>query len=389
MRFEDLIAPFDAATFREQYFGRRPVHIRRASAANDIFDWARLNDALAVTPYWTEDSLKIYYRNRPSLRESYCDVAGAGRSAPVNPQKVKALAALGATIVTNYVHRVCPSIDAVVHMLEREFAAHVAANAYCSFRDVQAFQTHYDLHDVFAYQAEGEKLWRVYEARADNPTTPLPSGEEGEKWLIENRGRVLFEIVMQPGDVLYLPRGQYHDAITQAETSLHVTFGVSPASGVSLFKLLETTLSTESAFRAYLPDARDPQSLRRHLSQLSARISAVMASPAFELDVLNHQRNLGNFAAEYAFPERPSSRWFTVTAPARILRRDSSYVAAFKGGEVALGSVYTVVDWMLKQGRFSLDDALTRLPGAEPAEIERTLSALVSAGVLAETPMTS
>ena len=56
-------------------------------------------------------------------------------------------------------------------MLEREFAARVAANVYCSFQGVQAFQTHFDLHDVFAFQAEGEKTWRVYEARADTPVT--------------------------------------------------------------------------------------------------------------------------------------------------------------------------------------------------------------------------
>ena len=56
---------------------------------------------------------------------------------------------------------------------------------YCSFKGVQAFQTHYDLHDVFAVQAEGEKTWRIYESRADAPVTPLPPGDEVEKWLTD------------------------------------------------------------------------------------------------------------------------------------------------------------------------------------------------------------
>ena len=59
-------------------------------------------------------------------------------------------------------------------MLEQTFAARVAANVYCSFKGVQAFQTHFDLHDVFAVQAEGEKTWRVYESRADAPVQTLP-----------------------------------------------------------------------------------------------------------------------------------------------------------------------------------------------------------------------
>jgi hypothetical protein len=32
-------------------------------------------------------------------------------------------------------------------------------------------------------------------------------------------------------DFLYLPRGQYHDALTGSQASLHVTFGVAPATG--------------------------------------------------------------------------------------------------------------------------------------------------------------
>ena len=44
---------------------------------------------------------------------------------------------------------------------------------------------------------------------------------------------------MKPGDILYLPRGQYHDALTGDRASLHVTFGVAPATGLALFKLLE------------------------------------------------------------------------------------------------------------------------------------------------------
>ena len=237
MQFPDFIAPFDAARFHAEYFGKRPVHIRgNGDSHRSALDWARFNQVLAITPYWTEETLKVYFKSRVALRENYCDTADvrAGASAPINPAKVKALMGLGASLVANHVHRVCPEVGAVAHMLEQEFAARVAANVYCSFKGVQAFQTHFDLHDVFAVQAEGEKLWRVYESRADAPVLPLPPGDEIEKWLTESRGRLLFEAQMQPGDVLYLPRGQYHDALTGSHASLHVTFGVTPATGLAL-----------------------------------------------------------------------------------------------------------------------------------------------------------
>ena len=95
----------------------------------------------------------------------------------------------------------------------------------------------------------------------------LPPGDEWEKWLTDTRGKLLFEAHMKPGDILYLPRGQYHDALTGAQASLHVTFGVSPATGLAVFKLLENALSRESEFRAYLPDARSEPQLRERLCE--------------------------------------------------------------------------------------------------------------------------
>ena len=228
MDFADFIAPFDVGTFRSQYYGNRPVHIRREGHSRpDVLNWTRFNEVLAITPYWNEDTLKVYFKNRAALRENYCDTADLrpGTSAPANPAKVKALMGLGASLIANHLHRVCPEVGAVVSMLELQFAARVVANVYCSFKGVQAFQTHYDLHDVFAFQAEGEKTWRVYEARADAPVSTLPPGDEIEKWLISTRGPLLFEAHMKPGDILYLPRGQYHDALTGSQASLHVTFG--------------------------------------------------------------------------------------------------------------------------------------------------------------------
>ena len=79
---------------------------------------------------------------------------------------------------------------------------------------------------------------------------------------------------MKPGDVLYLPRGQYHDALTGDRASLHVTFGVAPATGLAVFKLLESALAQESEFRAYLPDARAEPRLRRAAREARATASA-------------------------------------------------------------------------------------------------------------------
>jgi len=390
MEFADFVAPFDAASFRAQYYGRHPVHIQgNGDSRPSLLSWPRFNAVLAITPYWNEDTLKVFFKSRAALRENYCDTADlrAGVSAPVNPAKVKALMGLGASLVANQLHRVCPEVGAVVNMLEREFAARVVANVYCSFKGVQAFQTHFDLHDVFAVQAEGEKTWRVYESRADAPVAPLPPGDEIEKWLTESRGRLLFEAHMKPGDILYLPRGQYHDALTGSQASLHVTFGVAPATGLALFKLLESALTGESGFRAYLPDARREAELREQLGTLADRIRAVITSPAFAIDVLNCQRALARAPANYELPAQAQPSWYSVARRAKVMRRDLGFAVVFDGGEIALGATYPTVEWILQQRLFSLDDAAARQPGVDRLELRRDLEQLVRAGIIVETEM--
>ena len=390
MQFADFLAPFDAGTFRSEYFGKRPVHIQKQGDGRPgLLSWSRFNEVLAITPYWNEDTLKVYYKSRAALRENYCDTAElrSGLSAPVNPAKVKALMDLGASLIANHLHTVCPEVAAVASMLEREFAARAFANAYCSFKGVQAFQTHFDLHDVFAVQAEGEKTWRIYEARADAPVAPLPPGDEVEKWLTESRGRLLFEAQMKPGDILYLPRGQYHDALTGAQASLHVSFGVAPATGLALFKLLESALTRESEFRAYLPDARSEPALHERLTKLAERVKTVLTSPAFAIDVFNHQRGLARAQPDYELPAQKPPAWYSVARRAQVTRRDQGFVVAFEGGELALGATYPTVEWILKQRMFSVDDALARQPGIERAMLQADLERLVKAGIIVETEL--
>jgi bifunctional lysine-specific demethylase and histidyl-hydroxylase NO66 len=389
MEFAEFLAPFDAATFRSQYYGRQPLHLGRNGAGAGLLPWRRFNEVLAITPYWNEESLKVFYRSRAALRENYCDTRDVrpGAFAPVNPAKLKALTGLGASLVANHLHRVCPEVGAVVAMLEREFSARAFANVYCSFKGVQAFQTHFDLHDVFAVQAEGEKTWRVYESRADAPVNPVPPGDEWEKWLTESRGRLLFEAHMKPGDVLYLPRGQYHDALTGDRASLHVTFGVAPATGLAVFKLLESVLTKESDFRAWLPDAREGAALGERLAMLAERIRAVMNSKAFALDVLNHQRDLARPPVSFDLPAQHPPAWYSVAQRAEVQRRDAGFAVAFAGGEIPVGATYPTIEWVLKQRLFSVDDALARQPGADRDALVADLDRLERAGVIVRTEM--
>ncbi|MFN0182905.1 MAG: JmjC domain-containing protein [Aquabacterium sp.] len=386
----EFLAPIDPAEFKRHYRGRKPLHISgQGKALANPLSWNRLNEILELQQLWNEDTLKVFYQSRVALRENYCDVSDAtpGARAPADPRKVKALLGFGASLVANQVQRAAPEVADITRMLQRAFACSAGANVYCSFQKVQAFNTHFDLHDVFAWQCEGEKLWRIYEACADNPVLPVPPGDEAEQWLIDSRGKLLAEVLMRPGDILYLPRGQYHDALTGADASLHVTFWVKPANGLALFKLLEAAAGADSSFRADLPDAMDADALASHLAGLAHRLEQLMLSESFAIDVRNHQRSFATSAAGFSLPARQRSQYYAVARRGPVLRRPQGYSVQIEQQVVNVGAAHAAVDWLLQQRFFALDDLLARFHAVDEAEMRAVLARLVDVGAIAPTEL--
>jgi bifunctional lysine-specific demethylase and histidyl-hydroxylase NO66 len=388
--FAEFLAPFDATEFKNLFYGKKPLHIPAAGRAlANPLPWQRFNECLALTALWNEDTLKVFYRNRLALRDNYCDLNNIGpdQKAPVDPRKVQALLGFGASLVANQIQRASPEVAGIVQMLQREFAAGAGANVYCSFQSVQAFNTHYDLHDVFALQVEGEKLWRIYEARADNPLSPLPPGDEAEKWLVATRGKVVAEVPMKPGDLLYLPRGQYHDAVTGADASLHVTFWVKPATGLSLFKLLESAAAADSDFRAYLADAADGKALAGQLAELAQKLQQIMTAGSFAIDVANHQRSFATQGADFELPHRKRSTYYSTAKQGQVIRHRDGFAVRFEGLQLDVGAAHPAVAWLFQQRLFSFDDLMARFPFVGEAVLQSVLQKLSAMGAVVETEM--
>ncbi len=129
---------------------------------------------------------------------------------------------LGATIIINQGQRFVPALGRFCQGLEWALSAHFQTNLYLTPPDAQGFPTHFDNHDVFVMQVEGEKLWKLY-------NVPLDTPYRGERYNsgIHMRGDCVAEFVLRPGDIAYVPRGLMHDAATSgSEPSLHITAGV-------------------------------------------------------------------------------------------------------------------------------------------------------------------
>lgn len=102
--------------------------------------------------------------------------------------------------------------------LEAELGCLVGSNAYLTPAGAQGLAPHHDDIEAFVLQVEGRKHWRVYE-----PVVELPRGPSGDLDAAD-LGQPALEVVLEPGDVLYFPRGWVHQADTPADTiSTHIT----------------------------------------------------------------------------------------------------------------------------------------------------------------------
>ena len=264
MQFPEFIAPMSTEQFRQDYYGVRPLHVpagQSGHSRSNLLSSERLGELLSAPSHWSEESLKVILNSAPVLPEFYLgEVSGPPRGGRANAAKLQMFVDMGASLVANYLEDIAPEIRELTSMLGAELGGKAGANAYASSKDIRAFETHCDLHEVFAVQTEGVKTWRIYRNRAESPVETL-EGPDAQELIHRVKGPIEMTVEMKPGDLLYIPRGFYHDALANSEKSLHLTIAVRPLDGRFVFHMLEELATRDRDFRDYLPDSRSHSGL--------------------------------------------------------------------------------------------------------------------------------
>ena len=153
----------------------------------------------------------------------------------------------GFTLVVNQIQHHWRPIGNMCGCLESELHHRVGVNLYYTPKNARGFQAHQDSHGVFILQLSGKKRWRLYGIGTqcllqDVPHPPIdPDHFELSK-----------ELTLQPGDLLYIPRGYVHEALTDETSSMHLTVGFHVTTWLDVF---QQTLCTWAAQDARLREA--------------------------------------------------------------------------------------------------------------------------------------
>lgn len=271
MDLATLISPMDKEAFLAGHFAQQPLLQRHGAAfaagLPRIADvWALLE---ARQDVWRGERVLMARDGAYLPGEAFrrTDATGVER---IDLARIRALVDAGSSLVARNAENDLPAISSLCRALESELGGYCFVNLYYSQPDRQALPVHYDWKEVMVIHLEGRKAWRLYErqaAAADEATTPTTARERC--------GRVIETPVLEPGDVLYLPRGRYHDALASEGPSLHATVSLEMPQRADLIRLLMVFAEQDPVLRSLFDPAADiaggriaPDGARRVLERL-------------------------------------------------------------------------------------------------------------------------
>ena len=258
MRLEALLAPWTPEAFLGQVRELRPMALPRRDlplpVGLDDLDALLADRTLAfpsarvLGPGGTLDPATYSHPSLPWGPSALHHV--------LRPEAVVALMRQGASLAFDRLDRQLAAVRPLRLAVARWLCAETSVNAYLSPPGGSAFPPHWDTQDVFVLQTAGTKRWWVYA-----PQRPLPLRVDAcPPGGLSEPGELLLDVVLEPGDALYVPRGFVHHALAGDTASLHLSVSVTPLTTADLLGALGAgTVPELAAARRALPATWSPR----------------------------------------------------------------------------------------------------------------------------------
>lgn len=110
-------------------------------------------------------------------------------------------------VITNYGSKNKNTIE-LMNLFEKLFQVHSAIHVYCGLAGSTSFSIHDDYPVNFIIQVEGKTRWKVFKNRI---SYLYGTGRMNGK-LTEDQLEVDIDVILEPGDALYIPARAFHAA---------------------------------------------------------------------------------------------------------------------------------------------------------------------------------
>jgi ribosomal protein L16 Arg81 hydroxylase len=187
---------------------------------------------------------------------------------------------------------------------------------------------------------------------------------------------------MEPGDLLYLPRGQYHDALADEGGAVHVAFGITYPIGIDVVSLLYERMIAEPLFRANLPriGGAGVAPLAERLATLGEQIQTVLRDPKTVVQIQAFQQGFRYPRHAYDLPDLLATNedtYYRVRARGiRMVQQGGRFGLLQEGSRAATevpAEVSPMVGWVLERPQFSRRELAAAFPGRSTAQLDQLL----------------
>jgi len=319
--------------FADRYWGQQPLLSPAADLPGGL---TQLLSADSIDELVSQRGLRTPFlrvaRNGTTLADRAFTApggVGAGISDQVSDDRLVRLFADGSTLVLQALHRFWPPIIEFCQRLAAELGHPVQANAYITPPQNQGFSAHYDVHDVFVVQIDGEKQWQIHRPILDSPLRDQPWNDR--KAAVQQQAQVpaLMEARLRPGDCLYLPRGYLHAATALGGVSTHLTLGVHVwtryAIAEQLMRQALSSLAENPDLRTSLPlgvDVANPHEIRPDVELITAALAtAVTQGDVDQISIALQDSARSNQRAAPIGPLKQLSDAAVITVDTKIVLR--------------------------------------------------------------------
>lgn len=211
--------------FRNNYQERKPFLMPGALPV-DAVTWRDVN-GIVERANVASDDFKISYdgiRPKGEYIESWWDI-GTLRHRLIR-SVVYDYMQKGATLISNKIYGE-EKVSQISNEISNFTARQVVSSVYVAFGDRSSFKCHWDTRDVFAVQIIGRKRWLIYKPSFEFPLYTQQSKDYGHLYPCPDSPYM--DVILEPGDILYLPRGWWHDPLPLGEPTVHIALGTFPA----------------------------------------------------------------------------------------------------------------------------------------------------------------
>jgi ribosomal protein L16 Arg81 hydroxylase len=269
-----LLSPVDRAYFLSEFYCRAPLYIPgNSDKFSHLLSWDGLNRATTLQRRNCQQLRlakdgKLLSQRAFSKRETNRD----GEFWSIDFRSVGRLLEEGATLIVDRIDETHEPLGNFCRMFEAELGSDADAFAFASRRQTKGFPTHWDVEEGFVAQLDGTKHWRVFKPERLHPTLQDQKMRRNES----PPTRPYWEGDMNPGDLLYIPGGWWHDALAVTARTLHVSVGLFPTTGLMVANDMLREMEEDEVARAPLPRFASETAQQDYMSHLRCAIDAKM-----------------------------------------------------------------------------------------------------------------